>query len=268
MLASLSPRRRRVIISALTMLLVIVVVVTVLAIRGSRSEDSASAATDQRPGPVLLIPGYGGSTSSLSALAARLDAEGKQTSVVSLPDGGVGDLNAQAGVVDTAAKALLARTGAKSLDIVGYSAGGVVARLFVQSHGGASLTRRVVTLGSPFHGTDLANLGSLFSAVCPTACQQLTSASSLLAGLNATPVSELGPSFVSIYTTADDVVLPPTSAVEDGARNIAVQSVCAGSRVNHTGLPGDRLVQSMVLAELGAGPSVGFAPSQCAALSG
>ena len=266
MLASLAPRRRRLVVSVVALLALVVAVVAVLAIRGSDSANSAAPA-DQTPGPVLLIPGYGGSTASLKALAARLDAQGKQTSIVSLPDGGVGDLDAQATVVSAAAKALLDRTGAKSLDVIGYSAGGVVARLYVQRHGGASVTRRVVTLGSPFHGTDLANLGSFFNAACPTACQQLTSASSLLAALNATPVSQLGPAFVSIYTTADDVVLPPTSAVEDGARNIAVQSVCADSRVNHTGLPSDPLVQSMVLGELGTGPTVDFAPSQCAALS-
>ena len=268
MLASLSPPRRRLVLCALVLVAVVAVVVAGLVVRGSRPGKAAAEVADQTSGPVLLIPGYGGSTGSLNALAAGLNAEGKQTSVVSLPDGGVGDLETQAKVVSTAAKALLTRTGAKSLDVIGYSAGGVVARLYVQSDGGAPLTRRVVTLGSPFHGTDLANLGSLFGSVCPTACQQLTSASPLLASLNATPVSQLGPSFVSIYTTSDDVVLPPTSAVEDGARNIAVQSVCTTSRVNHTGLPADPVVQSMVLAELGPGGSVGFETSQCAALTG
>ena len=50
------------------------------------------------------------------------------------------------------------RTGTDSVDVVGYSAGGVIARLFVRDDGGDSVVRRVLTLGSPHHGTDVAAL--------------------------------------------------------------------------------------------------------------
>src|SRR4051794_39813062 len=79
------------------------------------------------PGPVLLVPGYGGSTASLRPLAERLRAEGRDATVVDLPGDGRGDLHAAADALDEAVSAALA-AGAKSVDLVGYSAGGVTIR--------------------------------------------------------------------------------------------------------------------------------------------
>jgi triacylglycerol esterase/lipase EstA (alpha/beta hydrolase family) len=266
------------VLGLLTVLVVAAPAVTVLAAL-SRSGARTGPAAGQPPvrqdvaGPVLLVPGYGGSTSSLTVLANRLRAAGKDVTVVGLPDGAQGDLSAQARVLATTARAALARTGAGSLDVVGYSAGGVVARLWLSQDGGAALARRVVTLGSPQHGTALAELGSLFAGQCPPACQQLIPGSALLGTLNTTGPGRsgaevpAGPRFVSLWSSHDQVVVPPESAVLVGAVNIEVQQVCAGSTVNHTQLPADRLVTAIVLAELGTGEPGGFGAADCARLS-
>ena len=68
--------------------------------------------------------------------------------------------------------------------MVGYSAGGVVARYWVQDLGGRAQTRRLVTLGSPHHGTEIAELGTLFAGACPVACRQLLPTSPLLGALD------------------------------------------------------------------------------------
>jgi triacylglycerol esterase/lipase EstA (alpha/beta hydrolase family) len=152
---------------------------------------------------------------------------------------------------------------------VGYSAGGVVARLWLSQGRDPAPVRRVVSLGSPQHGTQLASLGALVAGQCPTACQQLDPRSDLLAGLNAGSGSEVpdGPVFVSLWTRHDEVVLPPSSAVLAGGINIEIQSVCPASTVTHGQLPSDPLVAAMVAAELQATPPVQLAAGDCARLS-
>jgi triacylglycerol esterase/lipase EstA (alpha/beta hydrolase family) len=215
---------------------------------------------------VLLVPGYGGSTRSLQTLADRLTVAGRDATVVAVPGDGTGDLQASADVLATAVDDALTRTGAGSVDVVGYSAGGVIARLWA-ADGGAGQARRVLTLGAPHHGTTIADLASgVLPAECPEGCQQLTTDSELLARLNAGDETPGGPTWVSVWTTADTTVTPPESASLDGALDLPVQDVCADSRVAHGQLPSDPLVQGIVLAELAAGPPVELTTADCARL--
>jgi triacylglycerol esterase/lipase EstA (alpha/beta hydrolase family) len=268
-LAGLSPARRRLVVTVLT-LLVVAVLVTGGALLLGRPSGAAGRepVSQETPGPVLLVPGYGGSTAALRPLADRLTAEGRDATVVDVPGDGTGDLGAAAEALAEAADAALERTGAQSVDVVGYSAGGVVARLWA-ADGGAAVARRVVTLGSPHHGTTLADLaGQVAPDQCPEACRQLAGASPLLAGLNAGDETPEGPLWVSIWTTQDQTVTPPDSARLDGALELPVQSVCPEARVGHGDLPRDPLVQGMLLEQLGAAPPVALGPEDCARLSG
>lgn len=268
---SLAPARRRLALICCALLVLVLVAVGVVAVRAASGDGGGSparAVPDDRPGPVLLVPGYGGSTGALSVLATRLRQHGKDAEVVSLPGNAQGDLAAQSRVLAAAARAVLARTGAPSVDVVGYSAGGVVARLWLRDDAGAPV-RRVVTLGSPQHGTELATLGALVPGQCPVACQQLDPASDLLARLNGRSGAEVpsGRTFVSLWTSRDEVVVPPESAVLAGAVNIRIQDVCPASAVTHSELPRDPLVAAMVLAELQPGAPVPLTAGDCARLS-
>jgi triacylglycerol lipase len=269
-LSSLAPARRRLALGCVAAVLIALVTALVVVLAGRGDRQGTSRAVPQNlPGPVLLVPGYGGSTSGLSVLAARLRDQGKDAEVVSLPGNAQGDLAGQAQVLASTARRVLARSGAASVDVVGYSAGGVVARLWLEQAHGSAPVRRVVTLGSPQHGTELASLGALLAGRCPLACRQLDPASDLLARLNAGSGSEVpdGPAFVSLWTRNDEVVLPPTSAVLAGGINIEIQSVCPASSVSHSQLPGDPLVAAMVAAELQASPPVRLGAGDCARLS-
>jgi triacylglycerol lipase len=265
-LAGLSPARRRLVVGLLVLVIAAVLAGGTALLVGRPSDAAGGEPVSQgRPGPVLLVPGYGGSTAALQPLADRLAAEGRDTTVVDVPGDGTGDLGAAADVLGEAADAALERTGAGSVDVVGYSAGGVVARLWA-ADGGAAVARRIVTLGSPHHGTTLADLAGQLAPDCPDACRQLATGSPLLAGLNAGDETPEGPVWVSIWTAQDQTVSPPESARLDGALELPVQSVCADAQVSHGELPRDPLVQAMVLEQLGSGAPTALGPDDCARL--
>lgn len=228
------------------------VVAGVVGLRQFADDGPVERADQAQPGTIVLIPGYGGSQAGLSRLAEKLDAAGRTTRVLDLPDGGTGDLEVQAGTLDQAVREELSG-GAPSVDLIGYSAGGVVARLWVQRHGGAAVARRVVTLGSPLHGTRIAGIGAaLAPASCPTACRQLAPGSDLLDDIDSALPDRLP--WLSIWTNNDETVQPPDSARLDGATNLALQEICPQARVSHGALPTDPLITALVLQAVGTGP--------------
>ncbi|HEU4674368.1 MAG TPA: alpha/beta fold hydrolase [Motilibacteraceae bacterium] len=257
-------RQRRLLLALAGVLAVLLVVVVVVGLHRQHREPGSRPVAELPPGPVVLVPGYGGSRTGLEQLAARLQVAGRQTLVLTLPGGGTGDLRDQARALDAAVRGQL-DAGAPSVDVVGYSAGGVVARLWAADLGGAKVARRVVTLGSPHHGTQLAGLAAAFvPGECPLACQQLASGSPLLDGLPDTPA---GPRWTSIWTRDDQVVRPPDSARLTGAVDVVVQDVCADATTAHGTLPTDPLVTGLVLTALDGPPLTAVPPaSQCSSL--
>lgn len=265
MLDGLAPARRRLVLGLLAS--VVAALAVAAAVLVPRWGATPATVAQDDPGPVLLVPGYGGATGGLEQLAARLRADGRDATVVPLPGDGTGDLGRSADVLAAAVRAARARTGAASVDVVGYSAGGVVARLWARE-GGAAEARRIITLGSPHHGTDLAALaGGVLPDECPAGCQELAPGSALLQRLNAGDETPAGPTWVSFWTTVDRTVQPPDSARLAGALDVPIQSVCPASQVSHGKLPTDPLVQRMVLAELGPGRPVPIGRADCARLS-
>ena len=267
-LGALSPRRRWFLGASLAAVVALLGALGAPALlsRLDSSEPTGYPAQN-RLGTVLLVPGYGGGTESLDVLAARIRAAGRQAEVVQLPDGGVGDLNQQASVLDGYVSDAL--KSAPSVDLIGYSAGGVVVRLWVEQHDGSAKARRVITLGSPFHGTTVAAAGAAAGAgagACPAACQQLIPGSSLLDQLDAGAPATGHPPWLSIWTQQDQTVVPPTSAQLPDAVGVPVQSVCPSEQVSHGQLPTDAAVVGMVLQALGTAPLAAPDPSQCSAL--
>ncbi|GEM_PF-665893 len=213
---------------------------------------------------VVLVPGYGGSTAGVDVLADHIGDTGMATEVVRLPDRGTGDLVSQADVVNGYVNKAL-RTGAE-VDVVGFSAGGVVARLWDAEYDGGVKVRRVITLGSPLNGTRIAAAGNAADpSACPQACQELVPGSTLLTQLRRIPLGTR-PGWLSVWTEDDQVVRPPDSARLPGAVNVPLQTVCPGLVVQHGQLPVDPLVIGIVLRALGSGALTAPGPADCGAL--
>jgi triacylglycerol lipase len=254
-----SPRRRvLVVVVAVTVALGLAVAAAAGLWRQARPELARTAEV-----PVLLVPGYNGAPASLGPLAARLRAAGREVVVVALPDRGTGDLRASARVLAAAVD----RTGAARVDLVGFSAGGVVVRVLVADPVRALRARRVVLLGAPNHGTELAGAATaLDPGLCDGACAQLVPGSALLAELNGGDETPPGPRFFSIWTALDQTVTPPVTATLDGAANIRVQDVCASARLGHGGLVADPLALGLVVAALAGTLPEAPGAGDCAAL--
>lgn len=257
----LSPRRR---LFVGGVALVVLAALTGVLVRATHGDGGVRSGypSQASPGPVLLVPGYGGRVGSLSELADRIRATGRSATVVPLPDGGTGDLTVQADALQAAARQAI-DGGAGSVDVVGYSAGGVVVRLWVAQDGGAHEARRIVTLGAPLHGTRLAAVGSaVLPGACPTACQQLATGSSLVAKLGRTRLPARLP-WLSVWTEDDQTVTPPDSARLTGAVNVPLQTLCPGAHVQHTQLPHDPRVLGLAVRALGAAPLSAPRPADC-----
>jgi triacylglycerol lipase len=262
-MAGLSPRRRMFIMASCLVVAAAAAVGILKAV--GVFNPAAAKANPSVPGVVVLVPGYGGSTAGVDVLAAHIRGIGMSTEVVSMPDDGTGDLGAEAAVLNGYVNQAL-RSGADQVDIVGYSAGGVVTRLWDEQYGGAQKVRLVITLGSPLNGTRIAAAGNAADpGACPQACEELVPGSTLLTKLHSVPLGSR-PGWLSLWTTDDQTVRPPDSAHLAGAVNVPLQSVCPGIEIQHSQLPSSPLVIGIVLNALGSGPLTAPARSDCTEL--
>jgi triacylglycerol lipase len=216
----------------------LVAVIVVVAVLAARSETPSARAV-----PVVVVPGYGGDATSLQSLTRFLRRQGRVVQPVTLPLNGTGEIDISA----RSLAATVAGLDTSTVDLVGFSAGGIVVRHYVKALGGARPARRVVLLGSPNHGTDIAELATSFDPrVCEGACAQLGPRSSFLQELNAEDETPAGVSFYTIWTASDMTVTPPESAELEGAVNIRVQDVCRSARTAHGELIADPLALGLV----------------------
>jgi triacylglycerol esterase/lipase EstA (alpha/beta hydrolase family) len=199
--------------------------------------------------PVLMLHGYGCNSGYWAALTPLLDAAGISHATLDLAPL-TSDIDDYVPQVQRAAEALCAAAGAAQLVIVAHSMGGLVARAWMRDHGAARVAR-VITLGTPHHGTCLAGFGvGRNAAQMRRACAD-GAESAWLRALAAGESAATRALLTSIYTHHDNIVSPQTSSFLDGARNIALGGV------GHVALGRNRRVLARVMQEIAALPAVG-----------
>ena len=190
--------------------------------------------------PVLLIHGYVCNRGYWTRLSGMLARAGIAHDAVDLEPIGasIDDFVPQ---VDAAIARLCARTGSERVILVAHSMGGLVARAWLRRHGAARVAR-IVTLGTPHHGTALANLAA------GTNARQMSriggAPSAWLAQLAAGETPETRALITSMYSHHDNIVAPQSSAQLPGARNLAFGGI------GHVALARDGHVLARLLAEI------------------
>jgi triacylglycerol esterase/lipase EstA (alpha/beta hydrolase family) len=190
--------------------------------------------------PVLLLHGYGCNSGYWVQVGALLERERISHAAIDLEPltASIDDYLPQ---VARAVEALCAATGEPEVLIVAHSMGGLVARAYLRRHG-ADRIAHIYTLGSPHHGTALADLGPGRNA------EQMRclagGANPWLAQLAAAETPATRALITSIYSHHDNIVTPQTSSMLAGARNVEL------SGIGHVALGSNARVLTLLLDEI------------------
>ncbi|MGP1609551.1 MAG: esterase/lipase family protein, partial [Burkholderiales bacterium] len=160
---------------------------------------------NDRP-PLLLVHGYGCSRGAWWWLRRRLEAAGWMVATINLEpiycsiDDYVEPLARRIDEV-------LAETGAVQLILIGHSMGGLAARAYLRCHG-VRRVARLVTLGTPHAGSELARIGLGLNG------RQMEPGSAWLLALARETAM---PETVVIYSPHDNYVMPQANLKLPGA---------------------------------------------------
>jgi triacylglycerol esterase/lipase EstA (alpha/beta hydrolase family) len=172
---------------------------------------------DARGLPVLLIHGYACNSGYWLPMSKLLTRSRISHYGIDLepPAASIDDFVPQ---VAAAVERLYVETGSKQVIILGHSMGGLVARAYLRRFGHARIAR-VVTLGTPHHGTALALFGPGSNAA------QMRRDSEWLGALAASEANLQRTLFSSIYSVHDNIIAPQDSSELPGARNIVFGAI-------------------------------------------
>lgn len=178
--------------------------------------------------PVLLVPGWMASDRTMGPLRELfLQAGWPPHWVESFTfHDRVGSNRDHAVEIAQAVAELRERTGARRVDVVAHSMGGLATRLYLQD-GGAGSVRRVIFVATPHHGTLVANLAWGEGGA------EMRPGSPFLLELGELRGVPPGVEALTLRTPVDFHVLPPSSATLTGVPDVEV--CCPGHEgiLNH-----------------------------------
>lgn len=259
------------------------------------SNDFSCKPSAEHPTPVILVPGtFETMLKNWSATSPVLKNAGY--CVFALDYGAVNGVPASGPIEDSAAQlghfvdAVLGATGAKQVDLVGHSQGGMMPRYYIKFLGGTKTVHSLIGIAPSNHGTTgkpnplsyvpgapAAGDGAPSTAPLPTAPAtpvvpptgtpappapgdsnsagaQQSAGSAFLTNLNAGGDIQGQVYYTTIATTHDEIVTPYTSEAlagpADQVTNVVIQNFCPLDPIEHDQAPNDPIVQEIVLAAL------------------
>ncbi|WP_235900433.1 esterase/lipase family protein [Lolliginicoccus suaedae] len=227
--------------------------------------------------PVLLVHGTDSSAySDFATLAPRLRLEGycvyalnygagepgldlSPTSGHGVPTYGTADIRRSAGEVADAVGRIQRATGARTVDLVGFSQGANVTRYYTNKLGGARNVGAWVGIATPTYGngalaaiTTIPGAPELLSEAFAPALLQQIEGSEFLRELNTPSDTVPGVAYTTINTRHDEVIQPVRNAAlrGSGARNLLLQDICPLDMSGHFQLLYNPTIHDLVLAAL------------------
>jgi triacylglycerol lipase len=179
--------------------------------------------------------------------------------------GGVKRMEESAAELGDFVEQVLAATGAGEVDIVGHSEGSLMPNYYVKYLGGASRVDDYVGITPIWHGTNPAGLASLNQlaiafGVPPSgfaliddlcgSCRQFLTGSEFIGKMRAGGVAAPGVTYTNLITRFDQLVIPYSSGIEAGMRNIIVQDQCPLDLADHVSMAADPIVAQDILNAL------------------
>ncbi len=191
---------------------------------------------------VLLIHGYGCNGGYWRQLSAVLRKARISHDVIDLEPvaASIDDYVPQ---VQCAVQRLCQESGSSKIIIVGHSMGGLVARAYLRVHGSAHVAR-VITLGTPHHGTGLASFGIGLNAMQMRRGAPDAGGGAWLTTLADGEGAAQRALFTSIFSHHDNIIAPQTSCYLPGAKNIEFGGI------GHVALGRNRRILQCVLDEI------------------
>jgi triacylglycerol lipase len=184
-------------------------------------------------GRVLLLQhGYVNNGAVWFFTARALEAQGFRVFTVDQP--AFASIDSMADRMAARVDELLALTGAPQLTLVAHSMGGLVCRAYLRRYGDSKVNR-LITMGSPHHGTFLALLASGPNG------RQMRPGNGWLVALGATTIRV---AFTSIYSMHDTIIAPQDSSLMPGANNVELTAV------GHVSMPGGTTARAALLQAL------------------
>jgi len=220
------------------------------------------------PYPVLLVPGtFENMAKNWATMSPALKSQGY--CVFALNYGATNGVDATGPVADSArqlapfVEKVLASTGARKVDLVGHSQGGMMPRYYLGFLGGADKVNHLVGIAPSNHGTrglitptpDAVPPATSVGGSNCQACADQQAGSPFLTELNSIGDTVPGPAYTVISTTHDEVVTPYPSQFLAGpaqqVTNITIQDKCPADVIDHDQAPNDPVTQRLVSDALG-----------------
>lgn len=227
----------------------------------------------EHPEPVVLVHGtFETMLKNWPTLSPKLKDEGYCVFALNYGGNAMGPIAESAAELKSFVGAVMGATGARQVDLVGHSQGGMMPRYYIKNLGGATKVDDLVGIVPSNHGTESSSApeaeapAEFENTACP-ACDEQQAGSEFLTELNAKDETPAGPHYTVVTTKYDEVVRPYTSAFLAGSArevtNVTLQDHCPLDPIEHDQAPNDPVVHQWVLHALErTGPAdPDFAPS-------